>query len=264
VVSYPDFEASPALLSEMAALRCRYGVVLVRQLLAPEQVASLRLIGNLTYAVGDALHDLPEAGDVPPVLLAGLRRHGWIPWTTAVEWLRVFALHDCPRMVSLIETVQQYAAGAFGADARLLDVSTFRRHLQGAPVSRVPWHRDFAVVKTSPFGEAVNFWIPLVEVGVDTPSLEVVIGSHEVMREIPEPPGPELEDLDDDWVDANLSGLTRWIPHCRPGDVLMFDHHVVHRTQWVTEILRDRMSVELRWTPVEKPSPQTHLPDPPQ
>src|SRR5438128_139735 len=77
------------------------------------------------------------------------------------------------------------------------------------------------------------------------PSLESVVGSPHYMRGVADE-NPGITQISENWIEAHLRNLPRWTPHCKPGDVLVFDHHTVHRTQRLAEPSDDRMSIEFR------------------
>lgn len=116
------------------------------------------------------------------------------------------------------------------------------------PNSYVTWHRDIHAVGTEEAGECFNAWIPLCSVGTNVPSLDLRPGSHRLYRSIPVPDQTTRDveaEIRSDEVIGNDSYETAVL---NVGDVLLFDHQLIHRTQRVDNQARDRMSAELRFS----------------
>ena len=97
----------------------------------------------------------------------------------------------------------------------------------------MPWHIDADAAATAICSaDSFNVWLPLAEVGNTAPSLEFVLGSHLRMRELPLL-GLDIEQRyrSDDWVAATVAAGERWTPVLEPGDAVLFDQYVLHRTQ---------------------------------
>lgn len=122
------------------------------------------------------------------------------------------------------------------------EVSFFRR--SGRAESVVRWHCDAEAVGTARFEDCVNAWLPLDPVGDGSfPSLEVLVDSNRTMAEAAPPPDNAWY-RDDEWV-ASVPGY-RLVPQLVPGDLFLFDHLTLHRTEVLPE-RRPRLSCELRF-----------------
>lgn len=114
--------------------------------------------------------------------------------------------------------------------------------------AKIGWHRDADAAGTATFGQCLNIWVPLDSVGLTTPSLELIPGSHRVMRDIPtDGDGAEIADDGEAFIDQHFPNAEVVTPRLSVGDVLIFDHHLMHRTQPM-ESAAPRRSVECRVT----------------
>lgn len=118
------------------------------------------------------------------------------------------------------------AVSLFGKPVSFVEgKSAIRR--QGASSRPVPWHRDAHAVKTQDDGNCVNFWVPLDEVGSIRPSLQIACGSATEWKDRPVDYS-EIENPPDEDVASGYEVATAFL---NPGDVLVFGHHTLHRTQ---------------------------------
>ena len=123
---------------------------------------------------------------------------------------------------------EQAARSILGWRTRLIPSHcVFRRYTEA--ITHVPWHIDADGANTIAFDACFNVWVPLVPVGRDRPSLEIIPGSDAIMRRLPLRE-PRRANLSDEWVRDNLPS-ERWCPELSPGDVLIFSHFTAHRTQ---------------------------------
>lgn len=125
--------------------------------------------------------------------------------------------------------------------------SALRRQAgSGRRSSYVTWHRDAHAVETAEFPHVVNCWVPLSSVGVDRPSLQIVPGSHRLLRQRPvdyaAPDNPDEDEVDDVYGHENICTAL-----LEAGDVLLFGHHTLHRTQPMNSAHPDRVSGEFRF-----------------
>jgi ectoine hydroxylase-related dioxygenase (phytanoyl-CoA dioxygenase family) len=86
-------------------------------------------------------------------------------------------------------------------------------------------------------------WLPLDAVGAGLPSLEMVVGSHDKMRQLPLLMG-ERRYRDDAFA---ASAGTKIVPQLDPGDAIIFDHFTLHRTQRQIGGIFERTSCEFRF-----------------
>jgi len=122
--------------------------------------------------------------------------------------------------------------------------SFFRRAVVGAP-SSVNWHCDAEAAGTlERGGDGLSVWVPLEPVGRDLPSLEFILGSQAKMGLEAQLVGAHRPD---DWVDKMFGD--RWVPMIdNPGDAVVFDQFVLHRTQQMAADA-PRTSCEFRFMP---------------
>jgi len=111
----------------------------------------------------------------------------------------------------------------------------------------VEWHRDSHAVQTVEHGNCLNCWVPLNAVGIDRPSLQVVLGSNRVLQSSPVDyqahDNPTDEQVSKDFGDSKVCTAV-----LDPGDVLLFGHHTLHRTQPMGDDYPARLSGEFRFT----------------
>lgn len=118
------------------------------------------------------------------------------------------------------------------------DLSYLRRH-QGS-TTHVPWHFDAGAAGTSEFDPCWNVWMPLVPVGEHSPTLQFIPGTSEAMKKGALPcyrpgyPNPETIPKDG-WL----------TPVLEPGDVVIFDHWTLHRTQPIAGKIRTSAEIRL-------------------
>lgn len=122
------------------------------------------------------------------------------------------------------------------------EISYVRRHDNSA--THVPWHFDTYAAGTIGFDPGYNAWIPFVSAGIDCPTLEFYSGLQMAMRE-----GRYVKSSDgfpaQEWTAARLDPRHLCIP-MQFGDVVVFDHFTLHRTQPMAHGSAVRTSAELR------------------
>src|SRR5215470_10670930 len=250
-MQYPDLCAIAAKPSDIVSVYAHHGAMVLRSFLPAEELAILQQVASLAFGIGDSIVANLPMGRVPSDVSDGLA-HGYLSWKIMTAWLACTAPDLLGDLASVTNRVQAIAASAYrDPDTRFLDgFSVIRRHRRmprSGEVTAAAWHRDFSFVGPAGIDQSVNFWFPLVEVGIDAPSLEIVVGSHRYMREIPDET-PGITNIAEEWLATHLSDYVRWTPSCRPGDVVMFDHQTIHRTQQLGRTAAiDRMNFEMRW-----------------
>jgi hypothetical protein len=229
--------------------------MVVRDFFSLEEVESLRSIARLVFGVGDAAVASAPATILPNDLRHGLAAHGWISWPRMKGFLAATGTDLDARLEAHSEKTRAIASACYaGKSVRVLDnFNVIRRHRKNPIVgeaTNVPWHRDFTF--TSPAGNmhSVNCWTPIVEVGRTSPSLDLILGSHNHMVG-KEDENPGITQISEKWIASNLPPLPRVTPHCRPGDIVVFDHQLLHRTQQLA-FVEDRLSFEFRWAPTSQ------------
>ena len=93
--------------------------------------------------------------------------------------------------VAELATVLEAAAEPICGPCRLIPpICLFRRHIYADTL--LPWHIDADGAGTKPYDPCLNLWLPLVSMGEGRrPSLQIIPGSHHVMREEPELPADD-------------------------------------------------------------------------
>lgn len=228
-----------------------YGTFVVRDFFPAEDVAALQLIARLSFGMGDAIVANCPAAMLPNELSDGLAVRGWIAWPRIVGLLEASATNLPAQAAKILERIRDLAASCYGREAKVIEnFNVIRRHRTNratGEATNLPWHRDFTFTSLAGHNESLNCWVPCVEVGERSPSLEVIPRSHSYMADKPDQE-PGITQISESWVDAHLGDLKRCAPRCKPGDVIVFDHHVIHRTQRIS-FSEDRLSFELRCAP---------------
>lgn len=170
--------------------------------------------------------------------------------------LRLTVLGDT-LAAEIIHTVWQGAAGAAvrqrlqGPPQAVLTQCWVRRQFPAAlrPAGQHPhfWHQDGAIgCRFDGSDEALLpltiAWVPLMDCGVDAPSLEWVAPPHTQLLQ----PLPLMQAAQADGVQVRHAQLAA-------GDALVFGPALVHRTHVTPAMTRRRISVDLRFT--DRPLP---------
>jgi hypothetical protein len=211
------------------------GIVIVRSFLGREEAIELRDLADKIYC---AIEETPPTDED---LMGNYRRWLGVPMSALPAYLRQF-----PELGQQYERLSAFIVHKsrpfFGRGYRLIPSrSFFRRHLGAKKF--VPWHIDADAADVSPFRNTFNVWIPLQKVGVGLPTLELIPGSDRVMRKL-----PLLDGAVASRDEAFAMSLGEPIaPELDLGDVLIFNHHVLHRTQPVENRDVQRTSCEFRF-----------------
>lgn len=230
------------------------GSFLLRGFLSSSEIEALQNIGNMCYAIGEAIAANAPPEQVPHEISDGLLTRGYISWTRMKSWLACSGTSLDAQLAAIVDKVGAVARTAYAdPTVKLLEgFSVIRRHRRlprAGEMTTVPWHRDYSFVGPAGIDRSVNFWIPLAEVGEIAPSIDVIVGSHSYMVNVPDDT-PGITNIAEQWVSEHLGGYRRWTPRCTPGDVMVFDHQTIHRTQpLTTQASIDRMNFEMRWAP---------------
>jgi hypothetical protein len=223
------------------------GATIVRGFLAPDDAVNLRRTVAEIYAVMDSCERFPNR------LLENNFRVWDGVWLKALSaFLRQARPDLAERYERALRLVESKVNGVLGPEWRYFPKrSYFRRH-RGMG-KRVGWHADadgatiFRVAAS-----VINVWLPLDVVGTDLPSLEIVPGSHMLMRGVPMLTG---NNRSRDGAFVGALGPSS-VPQLELGDALIFDQFLLHRTQNVGAEDALRMACEFRF--VRRSAPTLH------
>jgi hypothetical protein len=175
-----------------------------------------------------------------------------------VRWHGVNAKHLGPflaerepalaeKWLEILTEIERSFLRLFGEKWQLCpEISWFRRHHDHTKY--VPWHIDADAGAGYAFGtECTNIWLPLESVGAAAPSVELMPGSHKIMRRhrLLRANGGDRYRTED-WVRANVA-CEAWTPQAELGDAVLFDQYVLHRTQRGEFAAAARSSCEFRF-----------------
>ena len=235
----------------------RHGGLLVRGLLDPAQVQLL-------------VDDIDRTFDAYDAFAAGAPLSDTAPWFVPFEpeagqeiprdWIREgggVAAVDSPRtLFDLIEIfdavgVRDLVTKYLGEPPTMLAKKWTLRRV--APLRPADWHQDGAFMGRSI--HSIDVWVALSHCGVDAPGLEIVARRFDDIVET------GTEGAHFDWsvgpgvVERVGDGkLVR--PVFAPGDAMIFDHLLLHRTLVEPEMTRDRHAIETWFA-----APSTYRPD---
>ncbi len=229
----------------------RSGCVLVRGLVPAPTVAELVAGIDAVFAAYDASQSGDDAVDpawfdpgtmpdrVSPGLPAPFRRNllrndGGL-WTV-----------DSPRMLfDLFEMMEDTGIGRVMTD--FLGERPMLSAIKGTLRRVTPfdviggWHQDGAFLGES-IG-AFNIWLALSACGQDAPGLDIV--PRRLAGVIPNDERAQFDwSVSDEGVLEAADGLPIVRPAFEPGDALLFDHLLLHRTGASTAMTRDRYAIE--------------------
>ena len=150
----------------------------------------------------------------------------------------------------IAEVVRQSVEDSLKVALRFVpEKTTFRRQGTEGRAKKsafVPWHRDAHAVRTADLGNCLNCWVPLQSVGVIRPSLQIVVGSNNLMKtknvDYDAIDNPSESDVIDHYGEDSICTAI-----LEPGDFMVFDHHTLHRTQYMGDTYPTRVSGELRF-----------------
>jgi hypothetical protein len=247
------------------------GVQLFRNAIDPVSVIYLKQAADFAYSLVEQARSL---GDLAPDDIA---RHvaettfqwGGIPISTYLS----IASSQFPQGSDVFAKVSEEACGLVrSASASPFveyrpDLSYLRRHVGSA--THVGWHYDAHAAGSIVHDPVYNAWVPFVPVGSQCPTLEFLPKSNSLMKSDDYertvagfPSGSWLAPrMDDDSAGAALRFLRRILGDrssspgfrkvgfdMKPGDMVIFDHWTLHRTQPIAAEGVVRTSAEVRIT----------------
>lgn len=170
---------------------------------------------------------------------------------------------DSPRMLfELFELVDDVGIGAlmtaFLGERPFLSANKCNVRKVPAEEMTGGWHQDGAFLGQD-IG-AFNCWIALNRCGRDAPSMDIVARRFDRLVESGNEGAYFKWSLSDQDVLTAADGAPIVRPQFEPGDALLFDHRLVHRTGTSPEMTRERYAIESWWfAPSEFPPSQLPL-----
>lgn len=231
------------------------GLALVRSALEARHVDWLTTrIGGLYQALDTARRD----GDFKKVGQLVRPPEKFVPTASSFTALAALALNELTAVLQgLSGEVQQWLLQALCAQpACNLDQAWVRRQYAPKHYPRLHaahgWHQDgalgFEFAAQEPAANSilpmVTCWIALTACGVNAPGLEFV---RERMDNLLKP-----SELNDPVVRDCFTKEVFWRPALQPGDALLFQGDILHRTYVTPEMTADRTSIELRFFPANQ------------
>ena len=213
------------------------GATIVREFLSPDEIANLR-------RTVDDIYDCMKSCQHFTNQLFGETFRAWQGvW---LKHLRAFLHKTRPdldiRYEKSLQVIEAQVKRLIGQEWKFYAKrSYFRRHFGTA--KQVPWHIDADAAAIYIAAAVINVWLPLDEVGAELPSLDIVPRSHAVMRKLPLLAGKDR--YREDAFAANIGKPST--PQLRPGDALVFDQFLLHRTQRTGSASAIRTACEFRF-----------------
>lgn len=259
---HPEPIAATALSSEtLREAFARHGCLWVRGLVPPERVARLR----------DAIDRAFEASAATVARRAGADTRTWydalekVPKDGSRSWVRdaqgVLAA-DSPRaFFEFLETVRDLGVDRvieqYLGERPALSVEKTVLRRADATLHQSTWHQDGAFL-----GEGirtVDAWFALSRCGRDAPGLDLIpVRLDRVL-----PPGEEGTyfgwTVSESTIAREMPGAEIWRPEFEPGDVMFFDHFLVHRTAAEPSMPGVRYAIE-SWFFAASVYPETSTP----
>jgi ectoine hydroxylase-related dioxygenase (phytanoyl-CoA dioxygenase family) len=237
-----DVEASNALSQD--------GAVIMRRALSNDRFDHLRLLSIAAFAIMDLKSRELERGQSRPddhlrSYVETYRRLQYIGEDVVITLLSNTALAN-PTFSPIADALIKSVGPIFPSGPIFVPTKSVLRRQGTLETAYVVWHRDVHAVQTVELENVFNCWVPCEPVGIDRPSLQVVLGSNNVMKQHPVnyaiPDNP-----DDDQVLSQFGEESICTAILDPGDVLIFSDHTIHRTQPMNNDALTRTSGEFRF-----------------
>lgn len=212
------------------------GAVVVRMFLTGAETAELQ---SVVRAIYEAMAEIGTFADA--AMEHHFRRWNGVWLEHLPGLLEAYDRNLAARYRRVIELIERRTQRVFGDGWHFFALRSFLRRLTGTK-GILPWHIDADAAATNR-AHCINVWLPLDAVGTDRPSVDVILGSHIKMRELPLLSG-DSHDRDDTFV-ASIGSATE--SRLDPGDALVFDHFTLHRSQQPRAESFSRTACELRF-----------------
>jgi len=222
---------------------CRHGCVWARGMVPRGRLERLTETIDRAFEGQRQWHLVGRA--VPPdfepfeALSGGLELRAWVR-----GGLGVLAA-DSPRaLYEFLETIHELRIAELigshlGERVALSAEKTTLRRVDASPVGAY-WHQDGAFLGTGV--RTVNAWFALSTCGRDAPGLDVM--PLRLNHLLPTGDGVMPWAVSQHTVERKFPGLAAWRPEFEAGDVLFFDHMLLHRTAAQPGMTRLRYGIE--------------------
>jgi hypothetical protein len=242
LIDLPRSEVTPELIG--GAIR-HHGCILVRGLLDPETAEGLVPSIESAFAGLEAANEGASAAETSPWYVPLASHPDFPPDQTDeranLRWYRVCTM-DSPRaMFDVIGAFE--AAGVREITETYLDarpvMTASKWALRRMPKRKLSgWHQE-ANVFPKVHLRTMNIWLTLTACGDDSPSLDVVPRREAVVHPLDNGfmiPMPAFEEI--------AAGAPKVSPRYEPGDAMLFDEMLIHRTNTDQSMERVRYSIE--------------------
>jgi len=246
VVGPPEISAAALTPEVLRSGIFHHGCLLVRGLVGPDRVD--QLVADIDRAF--AAHDANVEGAPNSEGTTGYSTFDPGPGSVIYrDWIRstgaVLAADSPHALFDVIETFEEIGmrdllTEFFGERPLLLAKKVALRRVQPR-VEPSFWHQDGAFMGADT--RSVNVWLALSACGVDAPGLDIV------NKRLDEIVDTGTDGADFDWS-VGAATVDRVAPHdvvvpvFAPGDALLFDHMLLHRTSVNPAMTRDRYALE--------------------
>jgi hypothetical protein len=244
----PEIPAKDLTSERLTSAIFHHGGLIVRGLVQPDEAE--RLIEGIDRSqaaaaagrAGAPLEEtLPWHAPYPLDFNPELAATGRFGVGTAVQWTA-----DSPRMMfDLIELFEKRGVidvlSEHMGERPALSVTKFTLR-RVPPAARTDWHQDGAFLGADI--RTVNMWLSLSDCGEDAPGLDIV--GRRLPGVVPSGSHGSLFDwsVGAEMVETAAEGAPIVSPVFAPGDVLFFDHLLLHRTGVRPGMTKDRWAVE--------------------
>ncbi len=243
---WPDFKLIPSAEILQAALQ-QQGCFLLREILPLPLLQAAKAELEALYLDADQAW---QSGQMTPAAYHKLFQYGHLPFEEGLLPLAETSGGEANLYTCLlgIPSLQPFLSAIFGPSLFLIEKNSQpRRQHPFWPERQIPFHQDAEFLGGRP---ALNFWIPLDACGRNAPGLELwLVPQKRVWFELNlDPLTPLYQQRDISAIQAQASREQFWQPEMAPGDLLVFDSFLFHRT-WLTEsMFEPRYSLEIRLT----------------